>query len=455
MNGSGSNYNNNGPSGNMPGDVMSWVVVIICLVAFWPLGLILLLKKIGDTSKSRNQSSYNAGARYQRRPYYQQNQPPRSGPAAGQYYKPPQQQQQHTGGQGAAGQQAGGTAGGRQAYYAASTGAGAQPAVQPYYHTRTGPAKSYADSKKTKKEAKKQSPARNLAVALTVLAVVLGIMGAIFLSSGLSSIAVAGLSAGNLGAAIFGGFSLLGALISTIMRGIALRRVSRFNRYAAVVGGRDVVSISELSKTLGEPLKKTRKALQEMIDSGYFGESAYIDSGLDSFVVSREAAEKHRQKSEAAETDETEKAEGGGNQFVAIVNELHMLSTQTSDPVICGKIERIEKLTVKIFRTVEENPEKLPKLRRFMNYYLPTTLKLLHSYQTLERQGIDGENITSAKNDIERILDTLAVGYEQQLDNLFMSDKLDISAEVNVLESLMEQDGLTGEGNIMKPAGGN
>lgn len=425
MNGSGSNYNNNGPSGNPPGDVMSWVVIIICLVAFWPLGLILLLKKIGETSKSRNQSSY--GAKYQQRPYYyQQNQQPRSGPTAGQYYKPPQQQQQHTGGQVTAG--------------------------YTYYHTQTGQAKSYAESKKAKKEAKKQFPARNLAVALTVLAVVLGIMGAIFLSSGLSSIAVAGLSAGSLGAAIFGGFSLLGALISTILRGIALRRISRFNRYAAVIGGRDVVSISELSKTVGEPPKKTRKSLQEMIDSGYFGETAYIDSGLDSFVVSREAAEKHRQKSEAA--SDVEKTEGG-NQFVATVNELHLLRSQTSDPVICGKIERIEKLTVKIFRTVEEKPEKLPKIRRFMNYYLPTTLKLLHSYQTLERQGIDGENIMAAKKDIERILDTLAVGYEQQLDNLFMSDKLDISAEVNVLENLLEQDGLAGEGNIMKPAGGN
>ena len=87
-----------------------------------------------------------------------------------------------------------------------------------------------------------------------------------------------------------------------------------------------------------------------------------------------------------------------------------MLCGQTSDPAICAKIERIEALTVKIFRIVEDTPEKAPQIRRFMNYYLPTTLKLLHSYQTLERQGIDGENITAAKQDIERILSTLADG---------------------------------------------
>jgi hypothetical protein len=481
MNSSGYNYNNNNPSGNGRGDVMSWVVVVICLIAFWPLGLILLLKKIGESSSGR--SAYNQYGKYQQRPTYQQNARPRYGPY-GQYYRPQQQQQQHTaGGHGSPGQHAApGSApsapvqpaatvnpatgqqsgvypaqgAGRQTYYNAPA-ASASVTKQPYYRQQTGQntTPGAADAKKTKKTDGKQLPAKNLAVALTVLAVVLGIMGVIFLSSGLSAIAVAGMGAGNLGAAIFGGFSLLGAVISAVMRGITLRRVSRFSKYAAVIGSRDIVTVGEISRTVGEPSKKTRKALQAMIDSGYFGESAYIDSGLDSLVLSREAAEKARIKTETTGAPEGEKTENQGNQYVAIINELHMLCSQTSDPAICGKIERIEELTAKIFRIVEEKPEKLPQLRRFMNYYMPTTLKLLHSYQTLERQGINGENITSAKQDIERILDTLAVGYEQQLDDLFMSDKLDISAEVNVLENLMERDGLKGDGGIMKTAGGN
>src|SRR5690606_20365980 len=96
----------------------------------------------------------------------------------------------------------------------------------------------------------------------------------------------------------------------------------------------------------------------------------------------------------------TEKPVGSENQFVAVINELHMLCAQTIDPSICSKIRRIEELTAKIFKIVEDKPEKTPQIRRFMNYYLPTTLKLLHAYETLEKQGINGENIMSAKQDI-------------------------------------------------------
>ena len=80
---------------------------------------------------------------------------------------------------------------------------------------------------------------------------------------------------------------------------------------------------------------------------------------------------------------------------------------------------------------------------------------MLHSYETLEKQGITGENIQSAKQDIERVLDTLITGFEQQLDHLFMADMLDISSDIDVLENLMHQDGLTPESQIFKAAGGN
>ena len=83
-----------------------------------------------------------------------------------------------------------------------------------------------------------------------------------------------------------------------------------------------------------------------------------------------------------------------------------------------------------------------------MSYYLPTTLKLLRTYSSLERQGIEGDNIDAAKEDIERILDTLVKGFAGQLDRLFQNEVIDISTDIEVLETMMKRDDLTGESGI-------
>ena len=112
---------------------------------------------------------------------------------------------------------------------------------------------------------------------------------------------------------------------------------------------------------------------------------------------------------------------------------------------ISQKVDKIEELTAKIFKIVDESPDKRPRIDRFLSYYLPTTTKLLRAYSTFEKQGIKGENISKAKEKIARTLDTLISGFELQLDQLFEADVMDIAAEINVLENLMKQDGLSAE----------
>ena len=85
-----------------------------------------------------------------------------------------------------------------------------------------------------------------------------------------------------------------------------------------------------------------------------------------------------------------------------------------------------------------------------MNYYLPTTLKILRSYARLEAQGVEGENITAAKARIEGMMDQVVEGFEKQLDKLFSSDAMDIAADVQVLENMLKKDGLSGDDMNLK-----
>ena len=104
-----------------------------------------------------------------------------------------------------------------------------------------------------------------------------------------------------------------------------------------------------------------------------------------------------------------------------------------------------------IFDYVTVHPDAMPKIRTFMNYYLPTTMKLLESYKRIEHMGVAGENMKSSKEKIESILDLLVEGFKQQMDNLFQNESMDISSDISVLETMMQKDGLSGNKDFAAP----
>ena len=492
-----STSNNNFNGQNTSSDTVPWIVVGICLLAFWPVGLVLLIKKLNSENtagRAENRHSGQTAWRQDwqaetdkwRHQWHTESNKWRQDWRAGNwgksverffnslfnttvdssqasstykgYYRQPyeQEQEQQSQQQSARDQYAPGQE---------------KPALRPIPEQRShkshqrpqeplgaSQSQSYsqqrqhaADASETANQQKRSR--KGLSIALSLLGVLLGLGGVILMALGASQYAVYGLSVSNLLVFILGTFSLVGGLSCFITRNVLIKRMNLFKKYAAIIGDADIASISDISRKAGDPDGKTRRTVQLMINAGYFGAEAYIDNDL-GLVRSYTAAEKQR-AGDASARQPGDSETGGGNTYVTIINELHMLCVQTVDPIICAKIQRIEDLTAKIFRTVEEHPEKKSQVRRFLNIYLPTTIKLLHSYQTLERQGVSGDNIQSAKQDIERILDTLITGFEQQLDQLFMTDKLDISSDINVLENLMQQDGLTGDQPFFKTAGGH
>ena len=90
-----------------------------------------------------------------------------------------------------------------------------------------------------------------------------------------------------------------------------------------------------------------------------------------------------------------------------------------------------------------EHPKKLPQIRKFLNYYLPTTLKLLNAYDRMGAAGVSGENIDGTMGKIEAMMGTVVRAFDKQLDALFADEALDISTDITVLENLLSQEGLS------------
>jgi len=127
------------------------------------------------------------------------------------------------------------------------------------------------------------------------------------------------------------------------------------------------------------------------------------------------------------------------------IAEMRRLNEAIEDETISAQIDRLEAVSREIFAQVQAEPKKLPQIRKFMDYYLPTTLKLLNAYDRMGATGVAGENITSTMERVENMMATIVIAFEKQLDSLFGADAMDISTDITVLETMMAREGLAGE----------
>ena len=232
------------------------------------------------------------------------------------------------------------------------------------------------------------------------------------------------------------------------------RKLKRFSKYLLVMGDRGAVPVDELARTLGYSERRVEKDLEKMIDKGYFGGKAYLNMELGYLFRGggaeadfRQRFQEAREAQEAAEEPKAppREAEEG---YSGILRSIRRANDRIADPVLSAKIDRLEEITAKIFKAVEEDPRKKDRIGTFLNYYLPTTLKILRAYAQLDAQGIEGENISAAKKRIEDMMDQVVSGFEKQLDKLFQDDAMDITSDVEVLENMLKKDGLSDEGGI-------
>lgn len=129
-----------------------------------------------------------------------------------------------------------------------------------------------------------------------------------------------------------------------------------------------------------------------------------------------------------------------GREMIAAIREENK---KIPDAELTENLTKLENECSQIFRAVYEKPSKAPQIRKFMDYYLPTTLKMVRGYRTLGERNLQGEDTASARRRIEDALAIVLKGCQKQLDNLYRDDVLDITTDIDVLEQMLKRDGLT------------
>lgn len=126
------------------------------------------------------------------------------------------------------------------------------------------------------------------------------------------------------------------------------------------------------------------------------------------------------------------------------ISEMRRLNDSIEDQKISDQIDHLEEITKKIIGCVVDRPQKLGQIRKFLDYYLPTTLKLLNAYDRMDAAGVSGTNIDGTMGKIDAMMDTVVVAFDRQLDALFADEALDISTDITVMEQLLAQEGIGG-----------
>lgn len=317
---------------------------------------------------------------------------------------------------------------------AAAARGGFRPAPEPVSTQKANA--SYGQDIPTAEQKSAKQWHKNIATLCTI-------MGAVFLLAGVTD-AVDVISVwkfwpdpgelfSNIAMAIGGGGALL-----TGLRMKSTRKLERL--LDKVVGERDNIPLPELFAAAGVDAARGRAAVKSAIEHGYFGADAYIDNRTDTLVV-RGAAPQPKKPASAPAPKPKPAAE---DEYAALLRQLREVNDAIPDPVMSQKISRLEEVSGRIFALAQKDPDKKAQLQKFMNYYLPTALKLLNTYASLSGQAVEGTNITEAKHSIERSMDLLVTAFENQLDKLFQADALDVNADIAALEGMLNLDGLTG-----------
>jgi 5-bromo-4-chloroindolyl phosphate hydrolysis protein len=116
------------------------------------------------------------------------------------------------------------------------------------------------------------------------------------------------------------------------------------------------------------------------------------------------------------------------------------------DVDLTDQMNRLDDVANRIFHTVAEQPQKAPQIRRFMDYYLPTTLKMLSGYRKMDERKVSGKNAEETRAQIREAMDTVLKAFDKELDALYQDDMLDLSTDIDVMETMLRQDGLIDSG---------
>ena len=312
----------------------------------------------------------------------------------------------------------------------------------------------------------------------------IGVSASLTLASFIVALVSGGFSVPLLGflAIMFGGSSLM------LRKGISEKnRLSRMKRYLALFADKMYVNISDLAQSVGKSSKYILKDVKKMLALGFFpeghldkketclmlddatyreylrlekerkayelehGHASSQNTVANTVHGTDDTANHSRTVAQSTSSDNTTATSDNKNPELATmiregqeyIRKLHELNDLIPGEVISQKMDRMEGLLKEIFKRLEEDPTQMSQMHKLMNYYLPTTIKLLQSYSEFDDISAPGQDVIKAKAEIEKTVDIINEAFTELLNKLFQATVFDVTTDAQVLQTMLAKEGLT------------
>ena len=269
------------------------------------------------------------------------------------------------------------------------------------------------------------------------------------------------MEAGLIGCLIVFG-SLLGIGVGMLVKGTSIKnRLKRAQRYFEMCEQNGYMNISELAATVQRRESEVLNDLEYLIRIGVFPQG-HLDAQKKCFLLTDEKYQEYSEltgerarlqaEEEAARnqavsddglTEEQRKVRAVVEEGRSYITQIRAANDAIPGEVFSEKLYQMENILKEIFINLEKKPEQLPKMHKLMNYYLPTTLKLVNAYQEFDQMSIQGKDVTDAKGEIENTIDTINAAFGELLNKLFMDTAMDVTTDAQVLKTMLAKEGLT------------
>lgn len=279
----------------------------------------------------------------------------------------------------------------------------------------------------------------------------------------------------GMGIGFGGGFWIVfGFMLWLLVNSVALlnggirlsRRLKRARRYVELAGRNNYINVEDIALHTGRTKKAVRKDVKKMLAKGYFPQG-HLDAQESCLMLDNKIYEEYlslEKQRKAQEREQTKRAKPEPAPQPETVSELDAMIASGQDCIrrlrdmndniagedISAKLFRLENLLKEIFDRLKEQPEQMPKMRKFMDYYLPTTLKLVKAYEQFDAMSIQGQDILEAKAEIEETLDTINSAFGELLNKMFRETAFDVTTDAQVLQTMLAKEGLTREKEFEK-----